>query len=82
LKEATCVVRAVREIPVVCACDGEHANHVQSEADGYGYPTNANPDGCDAGYMNRPKYTLLEQVDPVEVVFYDCVTVIHDCFSY
>jgi hypothetical protein len=66
---------------MVCARDGEHANYVQSKADSYGYPTNANPDGRDAGYMNRPKHPLLNEVDPVEVVFYDCVTVVHDCFS-
>jgi len=81
LKEATGLVRAVREIPVVYSGDGEHANYVQSKAYSYSYPTNANPDGRDAGYMNRPKRTLLNEVDPVEVVFYDCVTVVHDCFS-
>jgi hypothetical protein len=29
LKEAAGIVRAVRKVAVVCACDGEHANNIQ-----------------------------------------------------
>jgi hypothetical protein len=80
LKEATGIVRTVREIPVVRTCDSEHANYIQGQADSHSDPANANPDGGDAGHVNRPKYPLLDQVNPVKVVFYDRVAVVHDSF--
>jgi len=82
LKEATCVVRAMREVAVIRSCNGEHANHIECKANSNGYPANANPKSRNTSYMYRPKHTLLKEIHPVKVVFYSYIAVIHDCPSF
>jgi hypothetical protein len=43
LNEAAGIVGPMREISVIDACDGEHPNNVEEEADTKGYPAYSDP---------------------------------------
>ncbi len=58
--------------------DGEHANYVESQTHDYCYPTNADPQGREAGDVNSPEYALLKDIHERKVLFRGVnVTVVH-----
>ncbi len=67
----------MREVSVVGARDGEHPDDIEDEADSNGNPANTEPERHDARDVDGPKGTLLDQVDPLKVILYRRVAVIH-----
>ena len=55
----------------------EHADYIETKADTNGYPANSEPERHNAGDVNSPKSSLLNKVNPFEVVFDGSVAVIH-----
>jgi hypothetical protein len=63
---------------MIYSSDREHTDHIETKAYTNGYPANPEPERHNAGDVNAPESSLLNQVNPLKVIFYGSVAVVHN----